>query len=131
MTRQWFGTDGIRGRAEEGPLAAPFLVRLGRAMGEQVLEEHTGPDPALVLLARDTRESGTAIVTSLAGNPPLESGNNTRRFADIIPLRIGRRPVSNAARDGAQYGTGTLKSVANTPSAAKRSMAGVSYSVCP
>lgn len=66
MTRQWFGTDGIRGRAEEGPLAAPFLVRLGRAMGEQALEEHTGSGPALVLLARDTRESGPAIVTSLA-----------------------------------------------------------------
>lgn len=66
MTRQWFGTDGIRGRAEEGPLATPFLVRLGRAVAEQALEEHGGSDPIQVLLGRDTRESGPAIVTSLA-----------------------------------------------------------------
>ena len=65
MTRQWFGTDGIRGRAAEGPLTAPFLVRLGRAVAEQALEEHEGPDPVQVLLGRDTRESGPAIVTSL------------------------------------------------------------------
>ena len=69
MTRRWFGTDGIRGLAGDGPLATPFLVRLGRALGEQALEEsHAGPDAArpLALLARDTRESGPAIVTALA-----------------------------------------------------------------
>ncbi len=66
MTRRWFGTDGIRGRAEEGPLAAPFLVRLGRAMGEQAMEDHQGDGPTEVLLARDTRESGPAIVSALA-----------------------------------------------------------------
>ena len=34
------------------------------------------------------------------GSPLAESGNNTRRFADIIPLRMGNRPVSRAARLG-------------------------------
>jgi phosphoglucosamine mutase len=66
MTRHWFGTDGIRCRAGSGPLATPFLVRLGRAMGEQVLEEDPQGESHLALLARDTRESGPAISSALA-----------------------------------------------------------------
>ncbi|RKY17739.1 MAG: phosphoglucosamine mutase [Planctomycetota bacterium] len=74
MSRIWFGTDGVRGPAGEGPLAAPFLRRLGRALGEQAGAE------SLVLLARDTRESGPAIAASLAaglsasGARPLDLG---------------------------------------------------------
>ncbi|MFT7464320.1 MAG: phosphoglucosamine mutase [Pseudohongiellaceae bacterium] len=67
MSRTWFGTDGIRGKAGTGPLATPFLVRLGLALGEQAkgsaAEDAEHP---LVLLARDTRESGPAITVALS-----------------------------------------------------------------
>jgi len=71
LSRTWFGTDGIRGKAGVGPLATPFLVRLGLALGEQAQADlgERGAEPgaqALVLLARDTRESGPAITTALA-----------------------------------------------------------------
>lgn len=58
MSRRWFGTDGVRGLADEGPLAPPFLRRLGQALGESA-----GAGP--VLLARDTRESGPRITAAL------------------------------------------------------------------
>jgi hypothetical protein len=44
----------------------------------------------------------SAIVASSAGNPPRLFGNSTRRRLLHIPLRGGRRPVSNAARLGVQ-----------------------------
>jgi len=86
MTRRWFGTDGIRGRAEVGPLATPFLVRLGRALGEQALEElhaNGGGDAPLVLLARDTRESGPAITTALAEG--LSQGGMSVMDLGVLP----------------------------------------------
>jgi phosphoglucosamine mutase len=58
VSRRWFGTDGIRGPAGEFPLVPDFLRRLGRALGEEARG-------GLVLLARDTRESGPAIVAAL------------------------------------------------------------------
>src|SRR5690606_39441130 len=33
MSRQYFGTDGIRGRVGEGPISADFVLRLGNAYG--------------------------------------------------------------------------------------------------
>jgi phosphoglucosamine mutase len=59
VSRHWFGTDGIRGRAGEFPLLPEFMTRLGRALGEEARG-------GLVLIARDTRESGPAIVQALA-----------------------------------------------------------------
>ena len=42
------------------------------------------------------------MVISLAGSPPAESGNSTRRVSENMPVRIGKRPVSKAARLGVQ-----------------------------
>ena len=36
--RRYFGTDGIRGRANAGSLAPGFVVRLGQAAAETFLE---------------------------------------------------------------------------------------------
>ncbi|GJM21560.1 MAG: phosphoglucosamine mutase [Planctomycetota bacterium] len=87
MTRRWFGTDGIRGEAGVGPLALPFLLRLGRALGEQVLEEAraAGAQPGAVLIARDTRESGPAITTALADG---------LRTAGVDTLDLGVLPTA-------------------------------------
>ena len=57
-----FGTDGIRGVANEWPLTPEFVTRIGEAIG-QVLGrgEHTQ-----ALIGRDTRQSGGMIENALA-----------------------------------------------------------------
>lgn len=58
-----FGTDGIRGIANQFPLTPEFVVHIGSAIG-QVLT-HDGKRP-LALIGRDTRLSGAMIENALA-----------------------------------------------------------------
>ncbi len=61
MTRQYFGTDGIRGRVGVAPMTPDFAVRLGWAVG-QVLGRQPG---ARVLIGKDTRRSGYLFESAL------------------------------------------------------------------
>jgi phosphoglucosamine mutase len=61
MTRQYFGTDGIRGRVGEGAMSADFVLRLGRAAG-RVLAPNGG---GLVVIGKDTRSSGYMFESAL------------------------------------------------------------------
>ncbi|MHC5211247.1 MAG: phosphohexomutase domain-containing protein [Planctomycetota bacterium] len=100
--RRWFGTDGIRTRAGEPPLVPAFLVRLGRALGEQA-----GPG-GVVFLARDTRESGPAIVADLATGL-IAAG------ADVLDLGVmptAGLPVAMRARGAA---LGLMVSASHNP----------------
>src|SRR6185503_19988345 len=54
MSKRYFGTDGIRGRADEPPNTADFLLKLGRAAGRVLARE----DGATMLIGKDTRISG-------------------------------------------------------------------------
>jgi phosphoglucosamine mutase len=57
-----FGTDGLRGRADEFPLDTPSVRRLGRELGRRL----DGSDARRVVLGGDTRESTPRIVSDLA-----------------------------------------------------------------
>ena len=57
-----FGTDGIRGVANEFPLTPVFITRIGSAIGK-VLGRG---ERALALIGRDTRQSGAMIENALA-----------------------------------------------------------------
>jgi phosphoglucosamine mutase len=58
MTKQLFGTDGIRGLPGEFPLDDATLDRVGMALGEYVSAHGRTPrDRPRVLIGRDTRES--------------------------------------------------------------------------
>lgn len=103
-TRRWFGTDGVRGRAGEGPLATPFLVRLGRALGEQVAADGGGE----VLLARDTRASGPAIVSALADG--LASAG-----ARVIDLGVLPTPGLALAMRARRSARGAVVSASHNP----------------
>lgn len=59
-----FGTDGIRGRANEYPLDELTVARIGEALAAR-LKRDLGRPPALVI-GRDTRESGPLIERALA-----------------------------------------------------------------
>jgi len=71
MARQYFGTDGVRGRVGRFPITPDFALRLGFAAGETLVaharaQGHTqdGERPA-VLIGKDTRISGYMLEAAL------------------------------------------------------------------
>jgi phosphoglucosamine mutase len=63
MSKNFFGTDGIRGVPGTPPLDDPTLHAVGRAVGAFLHREHPAPH---ALIAMDTRESGPHIASVLA-----------------------------------------------------------------
>ncbi|MBT9456555.1 MAG: phosphoglucosamine mutase [Burkholderiaceae bacterium] len=63
MTRNFFGTDGIRGTVGQAPITPDFMLRLGHAVG-RVLRATT-PGRPRVLIGKDTRVSGYMIEAAL------------------------------------------------------------------
>ena len=61
MNRQYFGTDGIRGRVGQAPMTPDFALKLGWAAG-RVLGKVAG---ARVLIGKDTRRSGYMFESAL------------------------------------------------------------------
>ena len=67
MSKQLFGTDGIRGVPGEFPLDDSTLVRVGAALGHYLRGEMAASDARnRVLIGRDTRESGPHIEECIA-----------------------------------------------------------------
>jgi len=62
MARTYFGTDGIRGRANTSPMTAEVAMRLGLAAGRHFTR---GPHRHTVVIGKDTRRSGYMIETAL------------------------------------------------------------------
>ncbi len=58
MARQYFGTDGIRGKVGEAPMTPDFLLKLGWAAGRVLAPNGKGQERAKVLIGKDTRLSG-------------------------------------------------------------------------
>jgi phosphoglucosamine mutase len=63
MTKELFGTDGIRGIPGRYPLDDATLYGVARALGKYLLERDAKPR---VLIGMDTRESGPHIAAQLA-----------------------------------------------------------------
>jgi len=63
MTKQFFGTDGVRGRVNGAILTPANLIKLGQAAGRHFKTKH-GRKPS-VLIGKDTRLSGYMIEPSL------------------------------------------------------------------
>ncbi|HKT86242.1 MAG TPA: phosphoglucosamine mutase [Novosphingobium sp.] len=55
MSKQFFGTDGIRGRTNQGAMTAAIAMRVGQAAGTHFLR---GPHRHRVVVGKDTRLSG-------------------------------------------------------------------------
>lgn len=64
MSRQFFGTDGIRGRVGEHPITPDFILRLGWAAGK-VFARHASDENKLILIGKDTRISGYMFESAL------------------------------------------------------------------
>jgi phosphoglucosamine mutase len=68
MTRQYFGTDGIRGTVGQEPITADFALRLGHAVGrvlQQGLQRRGSTRAPAVLIGKDTRISGYMMESAL------------------------------------------------------------------
>lgn len=62
MTKKFFGTDGIRGRAGEFPMTPDIALKVGMAAGMQFMR---GDHRHRVVIAKDTRLSGYMLETAL------------------------------------------------------------------
>ena len=67
MTRQFFGTDGIRGEVGKYPITPDFALKLAHAVGRVLKQTESHPT---VLIGKDTRISGYMLESA------LESGFN-------------------------------------------------------
>ena len=67
MTRQFFGTDGIRGVVGQDPITPDFFIRLGFAIGSILFKNNTDKKikhPSVVI-GKDTRVSGYMLESAL------------------------------------------------------------------
>ena len=60
MSRQYFGTDGIRGRVGQSPMTPEFALKLGWAAGRVL-----APEGGRALIGKDTRLSGYMFESAL------------------------------------------------------------------
>lgn len=63
-TTKLFGTDGIRGKADEFPLDAATVRTIGASLAKHLSERNGGQTP-YIIVGRDTRESGPRIEKEL------------------------------------------------------------------
>jgi phosphoglucosamine mutase len=85
MTRQYFGTDGIRGTVGQAPITPDFVLRLAHAVGRVLKEAESRPT---VLIGKDTRISGYMLESA------LESGFNS---AGVDVVLLGPLPTPGVA----------------------------------
>ena len=85
MTRQYFGTDGIRGTVGEPPITPDFVLRLAHAVGRVLKRTEARPT---VLIGKDTRISGYMLESA------LESGFNS---AGVDVVLLGPLPTPGVA----------------------------------
>ena len=62
MTKPLFGTDGIRGIANQAPMDSETMLALARTLAQKLLPNR----PAHVIIGKDTRASGYMLETALA-----------------------------------------------------------------
>src|SRR5215470_9771717 len=89
MTRNYFGTDGVRGKVGNLPITPDFVMRLGYAAGK-VLASGRSKDAehSSVLIGKDTRVSGYMLEAA------LEAGLSA---AGVDVLLVGPMPTPAVA----------------------------------
>jgi len=85
MSREYFGTDGIRGTVGQAPITPDFLLLLSHAVGRVLKLEDSRPT---VLIGKDTRISGYMLESA------LESGFNS---AGVDVVLLGPVPTPAVA----------------------------------
>ena len=79
MSRKYFGTDGVRGRANEGAMTPEVVMRIGLAAGQL---HRRGGHRHRVVIGKDTRLSGYMIEQALTAGF-LSSGMDVFLFGPV------------------------------------------------
>ena len=85
MSRQYFGTDGIRGHVGRAPITPDFILKLAHCVGRVLKRTEDKP---VVLIGKDTRISGYMLESA------LESGFNS---AGVDVILLGPLPTPGVA----------------------------------
>lgn len=85
MSRQYFGTDGIRGKVGQAPITPDFVMLLAHAVGRVLKRSESKPR---VLIGKDTRISGYMLESA------MEAGFNA---AGVDVLLLGPVPTPAVA----------------------------------
>ena len=88
MSKQYFGTDGIRGKVGEYPITPDFVMRLGYAAGRVLASADSKTKRPAVLIGKDTRISGYMFEAA------LEAGLSA---AGVDVLLVGPMPTPAVA----------------------------------
>lgn len=88
MSKQYFGTDGIRGKVGEHPITPDFVMRLGYAAGRVLATADSKTKRPAVLIGKDTRISGYMFEAA------LEAGLSA---AGVDVLLVGPMPTPAVA----------------------------------
>jgi phosphoglucosamine mutase len=111
LSRQLFGTDGIRGVAGDSPMDAKTAHALGVALGFWARQNASGigdNETPVVLIGMDTRESGRWLAEQVAGG--LCRSGVSARFAGVITTP----GVAYLTRTGA-FAAGVMISASHNP----------------
>jgi len=66
IEKEYFGTDGIRGRANEFPMTAKMALKVAMAAALVMQENCTGKPTKRVVIGKDTRLSGYMLEQAMA-----------------------------------------------------------------
>ncbi len=104
VSKELFGTDGIRGRYGTFPLDAQTVYATGLAMARHV----QGSRNPKALIGMDTRESSPRIASLLAAG--LDAGGAAWEFAGVVPTPA----VAHATQYG-DFALGVMVSASHNP----------------
>ncbi|PYE85742.1 phosphoglucosamine mutase [Pseudoroseicyclus aestuarii] len=97
MSRTLFGTDGVRGTANQWPMTAEMALRLGAAAGRYFRND--GSNGHRVVIGKDTRLSGYMFETALTAGL-TSTGMNTLLLGPVPTPAVGLLTVSMRADVG-------------------------------
>ena len=86
MSRKFFGTDGVRGRANSYPMTADFCLKLGAAAGSYF--RRANKKSHLVVIGKDTRLSGYMFENALTAGL-TSSGMNVLMLGPVPTPAVG------------------------------------------
>lgn len=96
MQKQYFGTDGIRGRVGDAPITPDFMLKLGWACGCVFIQDGVKPT---VLIGKDTRVSGYMFESALEAGL-VAAGADVKLLGPMPTPAVAMMTRSHAAQAG-------------------------------
>ena len=97
MSRKFFGTDGVRGRANSNPMTAEMALKLGSAAGRYFRRDGGGAHR--VIIGKDTRLSGYMFETAMTAGF-TSTGMNVFLLGPVPTPAVGMMTTSMRADVG-------------------------------